>query len=150
MSEMAFLLVILSLGSALDARAQQAHASLSDQKMCAAQAKKFFDETDYSDNSKHPLKNEFTSHYDPAAKVCYVRIDYNTRDGKTINVSSYVFDAFEGRELAEYIWFSQPDKKYWDVKPTMCHVKPINQEKTYCTTTEEFESLVDRLFGLGE
>jgi hypothetical protein len=147
MSEMAFL---LSLGSALDARAQQAHAPLSDQKACSIQAKKFFNETEYSDDSKHPLKNEFTSHYDSAVKVCYVRIDYSSQEGKTVSVSSYVFDAFEGRALAEYVWLSQPGKRYWEVKPTTCNVKPINKEKTYCKTTEEFEDLVDRLFGLGE
>lgn len=132
--------------------AQQTHASLSEQKTCADQAKKFFNETDYSDNSKHPVKNEFTSHYDATSKVCYVRIDYNHLDSgtKVLSVGSYVFDAFEGRNFASYIWFSDPKKKYWEVKPMECWVKPIKGSKTECKSTEEFEELVDRFFGLGE
>ena len=152
MNKTSFALAIHSLAFARNVMAQQAHSSLSDQKICAVQAKKFFSETAYSDDSKKPLKNEFTSHYDAGAKVCYVRIDYNAFDGKTKTVSnsSYVFDAFEGRTLAEYMWFSDPVKKYWEVKPFICNVKPINGSKALCTTTEEFENLVDRLFGLGE
>jgi hypothetical protein len=56
MSKTAFTLVILILAFARDVKAQQVHASLSDQKMCADQAKKFFNETDYSDNSKKPIQ----------------------------------------------------------------------------------------------
>lgn len=134
------------------AAGQQAHAPLSDQKMCADQAKKFFKETDFSDDSKHPLKNEFTSHYDAPKKACYVRIDYTSRMEATteVVVSSYVFDAFEGRTLASYNWVSQTGKKYWEVKPIECSLKPIGEPKKYCTTTEEFEAEVDKLFGLGE
>jgi hypothetical protein len=134
------------------AAGQQAHAPLSDQKMCADQAKKFFKETDFSDDSKHPLKNEFTSHYDASKKICYVRIDYSTRTTgmKEVTVSSYVFDAFEGRNVAAYTWISETGKKYWEVKPVECSIKPAGEPKKYCTTTEEFEAEVDKLFGLGE
>ncbi len=120
--------------------------------MCADQAKKFFNDTDFADNSKHPLKNEFTSHYDASKKSCYVRIDYTTRTvgTKEVTVSSYVFDAFEGRNVASYTWISETGKKYWDVKPIECSIKPTGEPKTYCTTTEEFEAVVDKLFGLGE
>lgn len=134
------------------AAAQQVHSSLSDQKMCAAQAKKFFMETDYSNDSKHPLKNEFTSHYDAPKKVCYVRINYTTQTpGKAeISVGQYVFDAFEGRGLASYIWISQKDKKFWEVKPVECWVKPVGGTKANCASSEEFEGEVERNFGLGE
>jgi hypothetical protein len=134
------------------AAGQQAHSSLSDQKMCADQAKKFFNDTDFADDSKHPLKNEFTSHYDAPKKACYVRVNYTTRPSATaeVVVSSYVFDAFEGRTLASYNWVSETGKKYWEVKPMICWVKPIGESKSTCSTTEEFESVVDKLFGLGE
>jgi hypothetical protein len=152
MNKAAFVIVILTLALGQSSRAQQVHASLADQKVCAEQAKKFFNETDYSDNSKKPIKNEYTSHYDAAAKVCYVRIDFNIYDAKTkkLTASSYVFDAFEGRNFAEYVWFSDPVKKYWEVKPFSCSVKPMNGEKLFCNSTEEFEKMVDRYFGLGE
>lgn len=131
---------------------QQTHAALSEQKMCATQAKKFFNETAYSDNSRHPLKNEFTSHYDAANKVCYVRIDYTKFDtrSKSNSVGIYVFDAFEGRNLASYIQILDREWKNIGKEPTECWVKPINGSRTNCSTEEEFESLVDRLFGLGE
>ena len=147
-----FSAAIFPQGSCAQSEPFQKHASLQEQKICAEQAKKFFNDTDYSDDSKKPLKNEFTSHYDAVAKVCYVRIDYNTfdKDTKAVSNSSYVFDAFEGRNLASYIWFSDSKKKYWEVKPFLCEVKPINHPKKTCSTTEEFELLVDRLFGLGE
>jgi hypothetical protein len=134
------------------AAGQQAHASLSEQKMCADQAKKFFKDTDFADDSKHPLKNEFTSHYDASRKICYVRIDYSMKTGgkSEVSISSYVFDAFEGRNVAAYTWISETGKKYWEVKPVECSIKPVGEPKRYCTTTEEFEAEVDKLFGLGE
>jgi hypothetical protein len=134
------------------AAGQQAHSSLSDQKMCAAQAKKFFMETDFSNDSKHPLKNEFTSHYDAPKKICYVRINYTIRTPETteIAVSNYVFDAFEGRGLASYIWISEKGKKFWEVKPMECWVKPVGGSKANCASSEGFEAAVEKHFGLGE
>lgn len=60
--------------------------------MCGS-GNKFFKETDFSDDSKHPLKNEFTSHYDAPKKACYIRINYTTRTSATteVVVSSYVY-----------------------------------------------------------
>jgi hypothetical protein len=138
------MLVVVSV-----AQAQQKHATLSEQKACGDQAKKFFNEFEAP---KHATKYEFTSHYDSANKVCYIRIDTAAAALKNgeVSISSLVADAFEGRELAYYLWFSEAGKKYWEVKPTMCHVKPINGEKITCESTEEFESLVDKHFGLGE
>jgi len=134
------------------AAGQQVHSSLSDQKMCTTQAKKFFMETDFSNDSKPPLKNEFTSHYDAPKKVCYVRINYTTRTpGRAeIAVGQYVFDAFEGRALASYIWISEKGKKFWEVKPMECWVKPIGGTKADCVSSEEFEAAVEKNFGLGE
>jgi hypothetical protein len=150
--EMRYLVTILAaLMVSSISLGQQAHSSLSEQKVCADQAKKFFMGTEYSDDSKHPIKNEFTSHYDASKKICYVRIDYNTRaDPKETMITSYVFDAFEGRNVASYNWISQTGKKYWEVKPIECSVKPAGGEKIYCKTTQEFEDAVEKYFGLGE
>jgi hypothetical protein len=149
---LAFLFLSIMLIVAPGENGQQVHSSLSDQKVCADQAKKFFKETDYSDDSKHPLKNEFTSHYDASKKVCYVRIDYTIRTPGTkgITTSSYAWDAFEGRNLATYVWASQEGKKYWEVKPIECWTKLIGGTKASCSTTEDFEVAVEKSFGLGE
>jgi hypothetical protein len=140
--------VLTLLIGCTEARAQQRHGTIAEQKICAAQAKKFYDETDNS-NTKNTTKNEYFSHYDGAAKVCYVRIDVSILENNRQTTSSYVFDAFEGRTYAEYIWLSG-DKVYWLVKPAMCDIKPIGGPKQDCTSTEEFEALVDKFFGLGE
>jgi hypothetical protein len=129
--------------------AQTKHAPLSEQRMCAAQAKKFYNETDFP-NTKHATKNEFTSHYDSVNRICYVRVNLTTVENGMASVGSYIFDAFENRTYASYIWFSQEGKKYWEVKPTECSVKPVNGKKIICESTEEFEDLVDKYFGLGE
>jgi len=131
------------------AAAQQRHATIAEQKICAAQAKKFYDETDNS-NTKNTTKNEYFSHYDDAAKVCYIRIDVAIYENKRATMSSYVFDAFEGRTYAEYVWLEEPGKFFWDVKPVQCDIKPIGSPKQVCSSTEEFEALVDKFFGLGE
>jgi hypothetical protein len=131
-------------------QAQQPHATLADQKMCAAQAKKFYNEDTGFATIQHATKNEFTSHYDPATKVCYVRIDITTFEDKKTTVSSYIFDAFEGRDVGTYIWFSDPRRKYWEVKPTLCNIKPPGKPKQTCGSTEEFEELADKYFGFGE
>jgi hypothetical protein len=140
-------IVVLMLVVASVTQAQQKHATLSEQKACAHQAKKFFNE---GEPPKDATKYEFTSHYDAANKVCYVRVDTAVILNGKLSVSSLVADAFEGRELAYYLRSSDPGKKYWEVKPTMCHVKSIDGEKITCESTEEFESLVDKHFGLGE
>jgi hypothetical protein len=142
--------LMLLVVSVTEAQAQQKHAALSEQKMCADQAKKFYNGTSYSDNNKKAVKNEFTSHYDAPEKVCYVRINYNLLNGQQLSVGSYIFDAFEGRNLASYIWISEPKKKYWEVKPVLCWVKPIGDKKADCESSAEFETLVDKHFGLGE
>jgi hypothetical protein len=40
-------------------------------------------------------------------------------------------------------------KKYWEVAPTVCWVKPLGHAKIQCKTDDEFEELVDRYFGIG-
>jgi hypothetical protein len=106
--------------------------------MCAEQAKKFYTEdTDYSEPGEHDLKNEFTSHFDASSNVCYVRIDYNIIKDKTITLRSFVFDAFEGRGLASYLWFSEENKKAGQIKPLDCQVRPIKGETMYCSSSGE-------------
>lgn len=144
------ILTAVLVPTAMKAQNAPRHSSLADQKMCAEQARRFYKEgTDYSSPGDHVLKNEFTSHFDATSNVCYVRIDYNTIKDKQITASSYVFDAFEGRGFASYIWFSEENKKAWQVKPVDCQVGPIKGETMYCTSSGEFEKLVERYFGLG-
>jgi hypothetical protein len=59
-----------------------------------------------------------------------------------IITSKNLYDAFEGKEYASYIWSTQKDKKFWEVPPLRCKITlPSGQEKT-CHSTEEFDELV--------
>jgi hypothetical protein len=141
--------VVALLAFSAGASAQTKHAPLSEQGKCAAQAKKFYNESDFP-STKHATKNEFTSHYDAVNLICYVRINVTTVENGTATVGSYIFDAFENRTFASYTWLSVKGKKYWEVKPMECNVKPINGKKIVCESTQEFEDMVDKYFALGE
>jgi hypothetical protein len=144
----ALVLAVITL-LATTAGAQTKHAPLAEQAKCAAQAKKFYLESDFP-NTKHTTKNEFTSHYDAANLICYVRVNVTTLENDEVAVGSYVFDAFENRTFASYTWISVKGKKFREVKPMECSVRPLNGKKIICESTEEFENLVDKHFGLGE
>jgi hypothetical protein len=150
-------LILLNLsGLVPSAFAQARHASLSDQKMCAAQAKKAFLESDSSKewNPSDKIRNvsppDFTSHFDPTANVCYVLVSMNyIDDTKTIWTSIVVYDAFEGRGYANYLWHTDKVKKYWEQPPMACSVKPRGQPEILCKSSDEFNELIDKHFGIG-
>jgi hypothetical protein len=53
-----------------------------------------------------------------------------------------VFDAFEGKEYATYIWHIEKNKKYWEVPPFECKVTSISGGETECHSQAEFDELV--------
>ena len=67
-----------------------------------------------------------------------------------IVVSHIVYDAFEGRSFASYRWVNAENKKYWEVTPEECMVKPRGQTEITCKSSAEFEELVDKYFGIGD
>ena len=119
-------------------------ATLAQQKMCADQAKRSFAEDKLSPRAF------YTSHYDPKANVCYIMTSDTTpnHDG-TISTSRVVYDAFEGRGYANYLWISDKAKKFWEVAPVTCSVKPRGQDEITCKSSDEFDRLVDKHFGIG-
>ncbi len=119
-------------------------ATLVQQKMCDEQARKKYHE----DNPKPDPLSNYTSHYEAGANVCYVMVHtYHTYNGSP-TVSTSVYDAFEGRMYASYMWINAEKKKYWEVEPMECYVKPRGQEKIYCKSSDEFDQLVDKHFGI--
>ena len=153
-------ILILSLLAAGATQAQEPRlATLAQQKMCADQAKRAFNDSDASKppNDKKMRRvspPEYTSHYDAKANICYIMVHesniLDNEDGtKIIAISFLVYDAFEGRVYANYLWFSEKDKKGWEVKPMECSVKPRGQDEITCKSDDEFEKLVDKHFGIG-
>jgi hypothetical protein len=125
--------------------------SLQEQSMCSKQAKIAY-LNEWKDHTKfigtEPLFLSYESHYNKKLNKCIVKItDYgfqfpgDTESTTTINV----YDAFEGRGFAVWQWKSQPNKKYWEVKPITCNLVDIRRNTTYCKTQEEFDKFVNKL-----
>jgi hypothetical protein len=127
-------------------------ATLAQQKMCADQATKAFKESDFSHKDKTAVEPaEYVSHYDAKAGVCYVAIrGIDTYDkNQTFTHHTVVFDAFEGRVFASYVWRSDKAKKFWEVSPIECSVTPRGKDAINCKDGTEFNQLIDELFGVG-
>jgi hypothetical protein len=125
-------------------------ATLAQQKICADQATRSFNGSDFSKHGKaDTMSYEYTSHYDAAANVCYIMV-IGTFNGKGKPAASdLVYDAFEGRVYANYVWINTQNKKYWEVPPMMCSVKPRGGDELTCHSSDEFETLIDKHFGIG-
>jgi hypothetical protein len=145
------IMLVLMLAVPSLARAQK-NASLDEQKKCDAQASKVYHqgrELDGHHTEDSTGMNGYTSHFDPTTNICYVWIRWAKVDKQGGSFADTIEDAFEGRVYANYVWMNLEGKKFWEVKPTTCSVKPRKQEEITCKTEEEFDSLVDKYFGIG-
>lgn len=119
------------------------NGSLRDQMLCAQQAERAFESDQRTANTKdlHLISAHFVSHYQPSSNRCFVETDstYISKD-KSFTVTRDVSDAISGDLLGMYIWVNK-DKKYWEVKPTMCDMIDQNGDKTYCQSDDEFTQL---------
>ena len=130
----------------------QKNATLDEQKKCDAQASKVYHQGREWDghHTEDPTgMNGYTSHFDPATNICYVWVRWAKIDKQGGSFADTIEDAFEGRVYANYMWMNLEGKKFWEVTPTTCSVKPRKQDEITCKTEEEFDSLVDKYFGIG-
>jgi hypothetical protein len=131
-------------------------ASLAQQKMCDEQAgKKYRDfQTPDSATKDFDRNNEslssYTSHYDPTENICYIRINTTSaaKNGKGSMVSEVVFDAFGGREYAEYTWINSENKKFYEVAPSVCEIEIPGKPQQLCKSDTEFDELTEQYFGV--
>jgi hypothetical protein len=145
-SHFVLLLLLIVFGSLATAqKAKSRPATLAQQKMCSDQARKKFQE-DYPNPS---VSTSYTSHYDAKVNVCYIRVHEVGVANGAPSVSDTIYDAFEGREHGSYFWLNDKGKKYWEVAPFECYVKPLGEERISCSTAKEFEELAEKHFGLG-
>jgi hypothetical protein len=114
-------------------------ASLELQEKCAKQAREEF--KTYWEGREGA---DFSNHYNTKLNKCFIRIQYI--DSKTArgDIWTYrtLFDAFEGKEYAEYTWKSDKVKKYWEVPPIVCKVTLPSGEEQICHSSEEFDAFV--------
>ena len=122
-------------------KSEPRQATLAQQKMCADQAKKFFNEPEF----KSKDFTEYTSHYDVKMNVCYVMIRSDLHIGKH-SVVFQIFDAFEGVERGHMQ--ERVEGPIGNQQPFVCSVTPNGQKKIYCKTEEEFHDLIKKYFGI--
>jgi hypothetical protein len=124
-------------------------ATLEQQKMCSEQATKAYREYLTPDSIPRP-KGEigsYTSHYDPAVNVCYIRVDTTSADKVPMN-SAVVYDAFGGRVYATYTWINTENKKFWEVSPTDCEIHIPGKPDETCKSSDDFNELTEKYFGV--
>jgi len=114
-------------------------ASLDLQEKCAKQAREEF--KTYWEQHEGA---SFTNHYNTKLNKCFILtayIDPMTASG-SIWTHKMLFDAFEGKDYAEYDWKSDKVKKYWEVPPFVCKVMLPSGEETMCHSSDEFDALM--------
>jgi hypothetical protein len=120
-------------------------ATLSQQKMCAAQAHQKFVETYPAEDPNAPTV--YTSHYDPRVNVCFMMVHRITTNQDSSMIWYEVDDAFEGRVYASYLSVNST-KAVGQVTPRDCTVRPFGEQPTTCKSSDEFEALVEKRFGI--
>jgi hypothetical protein len=99
---------IALLAVAAIAHASDPHASLAEQKMCAAQAESVFnawksDVAPTLGSNGIITEQDYVNHYDARAHVCYVMTHSVTLDKDKLIYEEYILtDAFEKTEYAEF------------------------------------------------
>ncbi len=117
-------------------------ASLEYQEKCAQRSAQYYKENDYKIDDYHSFEN----HYNAKLNKCFIEI-YGTdqQPDKTFLTSRTIFDAFEGKNYAQYAWGSEKDKKYWEVPPLICSITLPDGNTQLCKTEDEFTSLTKNL-----
>ena len=90
---------LVGIAVASPARTQENRFTLTQQKMCADQADKFFHDLVSPGAPRKPIDSlvaSYVDHYDVKANTCYVGVIRNQPSGKVFTYSTAVFDAFEG------------------------------------------------------
>jgi hypothetical protein len=115
---------------------------------CARQAVAYFKEGGYDKSGPF---NGFTNHYNPELGECFILIQsLDTKSGPGRYMESRdLWGAYERKWYANYVWFSESGKKYWQVKPFMCQVMSPSGEKKVCQSADEFDELVKTYMGRG-
>lgn len=128
--------------------------TLEQQRMCADQAKKAFDESEKVPqiSGNRSIGASYTDHFDVSTTTCYVETadSWTTDRGTKFCDAKIISDAFEGHVYATYIWCSDKKKKYWEVAPLACKLKTSQLAEKACHSSDEFDSFAREHFGTGE
>jgi hypothetical protein len=61
-------------------------------------------------------------------------------DRRTIHL--ILFDAYENRDYAEYMWIPREGKKYWEVALISCRLFPSSGNERFCKSEAEYDDFV--------
>jgi hypothetical protein len=141
-------MVMLALiGGTTYAQQQPRQATLAQQKTCADQAEKFYNEHEHVTWRTVDPYN-YTSHYDPKQNVCFVAYRWVT----DVGVSYFVFDAFENILRALLVFDAKSPgvmtQHGIDNRVGACEVNLPGQKTIYCKTAEGWDNLVLKHFGI--
>jgi hypothetical protein len=59
-----------------------------------------------------------------------------------IRMAFDLWDAFERRQYATWLWSAHETKKYWEQPPISCELSANYRDKKNCKTKEEFDAFV--------
>jgi hypothetical protein len=141
------LVVIAMIGAFACITSAQAQ-TLDLQAMCAAQAKKAFQEYTAEDKvesakwGSQTTSLDYQSHYNTKIKKCLILTDKESFLLNKNVTSINLWDAFERRNYASWLWQPHETKKYWEQPPMWCELAPSYKDKKNCTTREEFDAFV--------
>lgn len=79
------------------------------------------------------------SHVNTKLNRCFVEIIGHNPPTTT---SKILLDAYEQREYATYIWIPKNGRKYWEVPPVECTLKPLGAAERKCASDQEYQDFV--------
>jgi hypothetical protein len=135
-------IITIAIGASVSAQ------SLQEQALCSAQAKTTFQEDaakDQAESNKlgmHIISFDYQSHYNTKIKRCLILTTQMYDWGGEISTSKNLYDAFERRDYAGYLWTSKKDKKYWEVPPVSCELTLSYGQTKSCKSEAEFNGFV--------
>ncbi|HXM83543.1 MAG TPA: hypothetical protein VN929_16655 [Burkholderiales bacterium] len=132
---------IAELTSKLNDKA--AREGLEQQQKCALQAEKIFGQLGYKLNDpRSKIFASLQSHYSAKQNKCFMTVETTDMGTGTLANTKYLFDAFEQRGYAEYMWIADKVKKYWEVPPITCKLTPSSANERICKSEDEYKAFV--------
>ncbi|MFZ3320736.1 MAG: hypothetical protein WA190_00080 [Usitatibacter sp.] len=111
------------------------------QKECAAQSEREFRALGWEkENQAAIFPAAYQSHFNAKFNKCFMSLESHSPDGKVTSRS--LFDVYQHRDYATYMWMVSPTKKYWEVPPTICTLTPIGSDEVTCKSDEEYKAFV--------
>ena len=112
--------------------------SLALEAECAQQAKIEWLDSGYKRKDLATYQNHYNVKLNKCVMALEIRAVMEDVGWNTLTL----YDAFEHKEFASYIWRTQPGKKFSEVPPVTCTVQAPSGGELACRSREEFDELI--------